>query len=123
MALPRYPSIMATMINAAHLDRLDADKLRELVLSMDSELTLRQIKIDKLTFELAQLRRARFGARTEQFSPEQAELFEETIQTDVAATQAEIEQIAAQPTERAASTPRRKRPANPYCPACDSALH
>lgn len=121
MALARYAFIMTPMMNAAHFDQLDAAQLRQMLINEaalvqsqaavieanNRELALRDIKIQKLTFEIAQLRRARFGARTEQFSKEQAELFEETIQTDVAATQTEIDQIAAQPTERAASTPRR----------------
>ena len=98
------------MMNAAHLDQLDAEKLRQLVRSMDCELTLRQTRIDKLSFEIAQLRRARFGARTEQLSGEQAQLFEETVQTDVAAVETEIDTIApqpAEPTEPAATRPRR----------------
>lgn len=95
------------MMNAAHLDQLDAEQLRQIVLSMDRELLFRQTKIDKLSFEVAQLRRARFGARTEQLSGEQAQLFEETVQTDVAAVETEIETIGPQPAEPAATRPRR----------------
>jgi transposase len=77
---------------------------------MERELAARQIKIDKLTFEVAQLRRARYGARTEQLSGEQAQLFEEAVQTDVAAVETEIETVApapAQPTDPAPAKPRR----------------
>ena len=112
------------MMNVAHLDQLDAAQLRQMLLSeaalvqsqaavieaKDRELLFRQTKIDKLSFEVAQLRRARFGARTEQLSGEQAQLFEETVQTDVAAVETEIETIGpqpAEPTEPAATRPRR----------------
>lgn len=80
--------------------RLNADQLRELVCSQaaliadrERELTLRQTRIDKLSFEIAQLRRARYAARSEQMSPEQVELFEETLQADAAAVEAEVEQL------------------------------
>ena len=109
------------MLNAAHLDQLDAEKLRQLVVSMDCELTFRQTKIDKLSFEIAQLRRARFGARTEQLSGEQAQLFEETVQTDVAAVETEIETIAPQPSEPSApaATRPRRAPLPAHLPRTD----
>jgi hypothetical protein len=112
---------MTPMMNAAHLDQLDAAQLRQMLINEaalvqsqaavieanNRALALRDIKIQKLTFEIAQLRRARFGARTEQLSSEQAELFEESLQTDVAAAQTEIDHIATQPAEPAAPLPRR----------------
>lgn len=61
----------------------------------DQELHWRQAKIDKLTHELAMHKRWRFGVRTEHWPVEQARLFEETTDTDLAAIEVELEQFHA----------------------------
>ncbi|MCB0138243.1 MAG: transposase, partial [Caldilineaceae bacterium] len=48
------------------------------------------LKIQALTLELAHLRRLRFGNKSEAFSPEQRELFQETWDTDLGAIEAEV---------------------------------
>ena len=73
-----------------------------------AELKLAQIKIQALTFELAHLRRMRFGTRNEAMSAEQRDLFQETLATDLAAAEAERDQLstaAPLPIER----PKRER--------------
>jgi transposase len=50
------------------------------------------LKIQALTFELAYYKRIRFANKSEQFSPEQRELFEESWSADEAALEAEVEQ-------------------------------
>ena len=105
------------MPTAANFARLNADQLRDMVHSQlvliegkdrliedkDRELLWRQAKIDKLTFELAQLKRAQFGHRSEQLPGEQAKLFDEAIAADLAAIElevsAEAEHLAAQGPE------------------------
>ena len=62
------------------------------------------LKIQALTLELAQLRRMRFGVRSEALSAEQRELFAETLASDLAATEAELE--AQPPTNTAARSAR-----------------
>lgn len=62
----------------AHLDRLNADELRGLLIES-------QARIDKLTYELAYYKRQRYGVKTERLSPEQAQLLEETADADLAA--------------------------------------
>ena len=59
----------------------------------DQELHWRQTKIEQLTHELSLHRRWRFGAKTEQFSVEQAQLFDETVDADLAAIEEELEQL------------------------------
>lgn len=51
-----------------------------------------KIHIEKLTLELAHLRRQRFGAKSETYSIEQADLFQENFSTDIAAIEAELAQ-------------------------------
>ena len=65
------------------------------------------LKIQALTLELAHHRRMRFGNKSEAFSPEQRELFQETWDTDLAALEAETDQQteALEPQDR----PKRQR--------------
>ena len=99
------------MINATHLDRLNAQQLRETVLSLvetmasqsavierkDREIAFKQAFIDKLTHEMAVLKRLKFAAQSEAYNVEQKSLLEESIDTDLAALAAEIEQAAPPP--------------------------
>ena len=88
-----------------------------------------EVKNQKLAFELAHLRRFRFGATSEVFSGEQKSLFEEDLDQDLAAVEAELAagETAADPVpaRRAARRPHpgrtplpahRKRPTAPPSP-------
>jgi transposase len=55
------------------------------------------LKIQALTFELAYYKRIRFANKSEQFSPEQRELFEESWNADSSALEAEVEQLDSSP--------------------------
>jgi transposase len=59
----------------------------------DASLLHAEAKIQALTFELAQLRRIRFGAKSEALNAEQRDLFQETLEADIAACEAETEQV------------------------------
>lgn len=52
------------------------------------------LKIQALTLELAYYKRIRFANKSEQFSPEQRELFEESWNADTSALEAEVERLA-----------------------------
>ena len=94
-----------------------------------------QTVIEKLSHEIAQLKRFKFAKRSEQLSPEQASLLDDLIDTDIAAIEAELQalQTAPTPTEakqkpkRAALPPEFPRtlihhePDNTHCP-CGCAL-
>ena len=54
---------------------------------------LRDIKIERITHELARLKAWRFDARTERMSAEQRELFEETLAADQASLEAQLEAL------------------------------
>ena len=82
----------------AHLDRLNADELRGLLIES-------QARIDKLTYELAYYKRQRYGVKTERLSPEQAQLFEETADADLAAMSEELEQLSPPPTKEKGQAP------------------
>ncbi len=93
---------------ATNLDHLDAQQLREMVQSLmgqvqankleiqrrDHEIAFKQAAIDKLTHEMAVLKRLKFAAKSEAFTAEQKSLLEESIDADLAALERELEQIA-----------------------------
>ena len=60
----------------------------------EREIAFKQATIDKLTHEMAVLKRLKFAAKSEAFNAEQKSLIEETIDTDLAALALEIEQRA-----------------------------
>ena len=95
------------MIDAAQLNQLDAQQLREVVRSLmsdmaskdaeierrDREIAFKQAVIDKINHEMAVLKRLKFAAKSEAFSAEQKSLLEETIDADLAALQAELDKV------------------------------
>ena len=52
-----------------------------------------QTLIEKLTHEIAQLKRLKFAKRSEQMNPEQASLLDDLIDTDIAAIEAELQSL------------------------------
>ena len=91
-----------TQIDRPGLDSLDADQLRALVGQLldrtgrdAHEIVWRDTKIDKLTFEIAQLKRLQYGKKSEQLSTEQRALFDEAVQADIAAVEEQIAQLQA----------------------------
>ena len=89
------------MISAQQLDALDP-QMRQAVQSLlaqvqqrDAEIAFKQALIDKLTHEMAILKRMKFAATSERFastlSPEQRSLLEETLDTDIHELDAELQ--------------------------------
>jgi transposase len=64
------------------------------ILAKNSAIKAKDFKIEALTYELAHIRRMRYGVKSEVLSKVQHDLFEETLATDLAAIEAEIEQLA-----------------------------
>ncbi len=59
----------------------------------DREIAFKQAIIDKITHEIAVLKRLKFAAKSEQYTAEQKSLLEETIDADLAALQAELDKV------------------------------
>jgi transposase len=66
----------------------------ETTAQLQAQLAEKDLKIRALTLELAHHKRIRFANKSEAFSPEQRELFQESWNTDLAAMQAQVEQLA-----------------------------
>ena len=88
------PSIELDHLNLTPEAKTEVSNLiQSLLTQAQNELKLLEAKNQALTLELAHLRRIRFGAKSEALSQPQFSLFEEDWQTDVAAIEAEIEQL------------------------------
>lgn len=92
------------MITAERLDvqlpAMSEPQLRQTVQLLMTELRHKTALVDKLTHEMAVLKRLKFAAKSEAFNAEQKSLIEEALDTDLAALAAEIE--VHQPTRPAA---------------------
>lgn len=75
-----------------------------LIEQRDRTITFKDAKIDKLTHEIARLRRLQYAAKSEALDPAQRELFDEAMAADIAALEAELEDLRSPAT---ASAPRR----------------
>lgn len=92
------------MIPTTPLDQLDTEQLRSLaaqllqhVERLDKEVLYQKARNQQLIHEIAQLKRHRFAKRSESFSPGQASLLDDLIETDLAAIEAELEILAPKP--------------------------
>lgn len=78
----------------------------------EREIKLKDVKIEKITFELARLKAWKIGAKTEAMSAEQRRLFEETLTEDEASLQAQLRQAKGEPSAednaKSKRTPRRQ---------------
>jgi transposase len=108
------------VIDTTQLNQLDAPQLREMVRSLmgtvvakDRELAFKQATIEKITHEMAVLKRLKFAATSEAFNAEQKSLLEETIDADLAALQAELDKV--RPAEQ--SKGEKKQPKRQTLPA------
>jgi len=96
------------VIDATHLEQLDAQQLRQKVLSLageierkDREIAFKQAVIDKITHEIATLKRLKFAAKSEAFNAEQKSLLDETIEADLEALQRELDALQPAPKDDA----------------------
>ena len=114
---------MLRMVSADQLqslDGLDREQLiahlldeRRLVETLQSEVHFKATRIEQLTFELARYKRIRFERTSEKLDANQASLLDETLDTDLAAMQAELEQLKPTP----ASDEKRQKPRREALPA------
>ena len=81
----------------------------------EQELQYRQTRIDALLFELARLKRWRFGAQSEQLTAAQRQLFEDALAEDIQTLEQALE--AEHPAPSAAFEPRALTPKRQVLPA------
>lgn len=99
-------------LNAEQLRQLAQELIAKVVLQSqiiaqrDSDIQYRQAKIDKLTHELATLKRWKFGRSSEQLNGIQISLIEEAIEADIAAIELELQELA--PAAKTSAQPRQQ---------------
>ncbi len=77
-------------------DAIELKQLNERINQDSAYIKAANLKIAALTLELAHNKRIHFGSKSEAFTPEQRELFQETGATDIAAMEAELKAVAEQ---------------------------
>jgi transposase len=101
-----------SVISADNLDTLDQTQLRQTVQRLRVELHHKSALVDKLTHEMAVLKRLKFAAKSEAYGAEQKSLIEETLDADLAALAAEIEVHRPTQSEHKQQPKREKLPAH-----------
>ncbi|EJE50943.1 hypothetical protein PMI14_04427 [Acidovorax sp. CF316] len=96
------------------LDSLDAAQLREVAARLLTQLRHTQALNEKLAHENALLKRMKFAAQSERYSPEQRSLLDEELNADLAAVAHEIAEFDTQvPAQGNKAQPKRQHlPAN-----------
>ena len=97
------------LIDQAREEAAKSNRLSEQIARRDTDLHAAQTKIQALVLELAHLRRMRFGARSEAFTGEERDLFQETLASDIAAVEARLAQKQEEQAETA-PVPKPPRP-------------
>jgi transposase len=70
--------------------RSELDRRQGLITSQAHEIAWRDAKLEKAAFELARLKRCKFGAKSETMTAQQRALFEDTMAEDEASLQAQL---------------------------------
>lgn len=96
------------LADVEHQARSEAERQSCEIERQATELHAAKTKIDALVLELAHLKRMRFGTRSEALGTETKDLFQETIEADIAAAKLELEQRQADAGEQA-KPPRQPR--------------
>ena len=90
------------MNETVDLHSMDEAQMRQMLQRLMDELKHKQSLLDKLTYEMAILKRLKFAAKTEALNADQRSLLEEALEEDLQAVDDEIEQLrpAAERTTR-----------------------
>ena len=93
-----------SQIDPSQLSALGESELRERAAALlaqvqrsKHEIDWRDAKLEKLAYEIAHLRRMKFSASSEQLNAQQKALFDESVDADIAALEAELETLKKPP--------------------------
>jgi hypothetical protein len=108
---------LLSSLNAAQLRTVAGELITQAaqryraIASKDCEIKSHQAKIDQLTHEMAVLKRWKFGRSGEQLNAQQLSLLGETMDTDIAAIELELQELAPAPKGTAPAHKQPKRAA------------
>ncbi|MDF5774808.1 IS66 family transposase [Pseudomonas syringae] len=106
-------ALAAQLIQRVETLDQQVDTMGKTVETMGKKINRDQTVIEKLTHEIAQLKRLKFAKRSEQLSPQQASLLDDLIDTDIAAIEAELLALQTVP----AATEKKQKPKRTALPA------
>jgi transposase len=98
------------VISTESLNTFDVEQLRQTVLTLQSQLLHATALNEKLTHEMAAIKRLKFAAKSEVFNAVQRSLLEETLDTDLADVEAQIKQAQPSAPEAAPKQPPKRAP-------------
>src|SRR5207237_498030 len=116
---PGKPSLDCAPMNLLdELARTNADPaVIAQVRALIEQSAQKDVKIRALTLELVHHKRIRYGHKNEALSPEQRDLFQECWNTDLAAMEAEVEQLSdIPPARRTPKKPTGRQPLPAHLP-------
>jgi uncharacterized protein (DUF342 family) len=89
-------------------------QVKNLLDRLTQEIKYKEAHIQRLSFELARLKRFRFGQRSEELKASgQMDLFDETLIADIEAVEAELEQLGGQTRSHLEEEPQGTQPITP----------
>ena len=102
--LPRHPDALRKLVLqlVREQEEKDAEHARQIaehhriIAQKDQYLSVRDETIARLEMTIAKLERWRFGRRSEKLSPNQISLWEEVLETEIAAVESELEAVLAE---------------------------
>ena len=89
-ALNPSPELLAWVADLMQSRETLSANLAQQSQSRQEEIRWRDLKIEKLTLELAHLRRMRFGTKSEALGEPERDLFDESLEADIAACEAQL---------------------------------
>lgn len=104
------------VLRALVLEKVEAIAARDayieqrdtLIAERDRTITYKDARIHQLTHEIARLRRLQYAAKTERMDPAQRELFDEAMAADIAALEAQLDELRSEPAPKERRTPQRR---------------
>ena len=112
---------MRAAMDVASIESLTEPQVRLLAARLITEVRHKQATIEKLTHEMAVLKRLKFAAKSEAFTGEQKSLLEEAIDADLEALSRELEREQPTPSRAAPKEQPKRQPRRPIFPAARSA--
>jgi transposase len=103
-------------VTTSDLSQLDAEQLRELLAHSQREVAAMKLLVEKMTHEMAVLKRLKFAAKSEAYSLEQRSLLDEAIDADIAAIEGELDKAKGTPPAGDDKQQPRRQPLPPHLP-------
>lgn len=108
-AKKQVAALLKGLTDRAEQDAQVIEHQQQLLEAKDKSLQTKDIKITALTHELAYYKRIRYGKKAETLSVWQRDLFDETLDADISAIDAEVEQLQADSSSPSVARPKRQR--------------